>query len=404
MAKSTALATRQANVRSMIEKNQEAIGKALPAHVPASSFVRAAVSLVNRTPKLSECTTQSLVGSLMTSAQLGLSLESFLGEAYLIPYKIKGTMTCQFQIGYKGLLKLAQQGSKAVIRPPRIVHEKDDYVFEYGLHEKLTHTPTREANPGPMVAVYCVITPENSDVPFFVWMWKSEVDAIRKRSRASGDGPWVTDYDAMARKTVLKQALKWVPLSTETERAIALDSMGEAGLEQPTEMEGVVIDVEAEAVTEEEPEPPSGLDAVTEAMKGKKAPSPPPEPPSEPPPEPPAAPEPEEVPEPPPFEPEPPEAQEMAQGLSPEQAARVARPEQKRGRPSNWNVRWEQYHDMLEDKNLVDWILLTTLDHEEFLDDDGIGFDSYENVPVAARKAYHERVMEQIDKVRAEEV
>lgn len=65
-------------------------------------FMRMALSAINNTPKLAECTQISFLAALMNAAQLGLEPNTPLGQAYLIPYNNKGTMECQFQIGYKG--------------------------------------------------------------------------------------------------------------------------------------------------------------------------------------------------------------------------------------------------------------------------------------------------------------
>jgi len=86
----------------------------------------------------------------------------------------------------------------------------------------------------------------------------------------------VTDFDAMARKTYLKQALKWVPLSTEAEHAIALDTMAEAGIEQPVELPAEVAQtLDADFAVEEDgeqEEKPTGLDAVTAKLQGRHTP------------------------------------------------------------------------------------------------------------------------------------
>jgi hypothetical protein len=58
-------------------------------------------------------------------------------------------------------------------------------------------------------------------------MTKAEVDAIRKRSLSGGNGPWVTDYEEMAKKTVIRRLFKMLPVSVEMQRAVSLDEQAE---------------------------------------------------------------------------------------------------------------------------------------------------------------------------------
>jgi len=46
------------------------------------------------------------------------------------------------------------------------------------------------------------------------------LDAIRKRSKSGQSGPWVTDYNEMAKKTVFRRASKWITLSPEVADAL----------------------------------------------------------------------------------------------------------------------------------------------------------------------------------------
>lgn len=79
--------------------------QALPEVITPERFTRMALSALNTTPKLNECTPMSFLAALMNAAQLGLEPNTPLGQAFLIPYNNKGKMECQFQLGYKGLMK-----------------------------------------------------------------------------------------------------------------------------------------------------------------------------------------------------------------------------------------------------------------------------------------------------------
>lgn len=96
------------------------------------------------------------------------------------------------------------------------VHEKDVFDVEYGLEPKLTHKPYLDGDPGKLKGCYVVVRFKGDGVePLIKYMPKSEIDKHRARSKASGSGPWVTDYEEMAKKTVFRSIFKWLPVSIE---------------------------------------------------------------------------------------------------------------------------------------------------------------------------------------------
>jgi RecT family len=106
-----------------------------------------------------------------------------------------------------------------------------------------------------MVAVYAIVRLKDAD-PQWEVMTKAKIDEHRRKySRASGDDtPWITAYEEMARKTVLKRVLKLAPVSVELQRVIAHEEHIEAEL-PPT------VELLPEPVA---PEPsPSKLEALT---------------------------------------------------------------------------------------------------------------------------------------------
>ena len=98
--------TKSMSIADMIKAMEPEIKKALPQVITPERFTRMALSALNTTPKLAECSQMSFLGALMNAAQLGLEPNTPLGQAYLIPYRNKGKLECQFQIGYKGLIDM----------------------------------------------------------------------------------------------------------------------------------------------------------------------------------------------------------------------------------------------------------------------------------------------------------
>jgi len=226
------------NFRGVLEKMKPQIQLALPRHVSPDRMLRIVLTTVQRTPKLLECTRESLLGCIVQCAQLGLEPDGLLGHAYLIPFfnNRQNQHECQLIVGYKGLLKLARQSGEIASISARVVHEKDVFEFEYGLEEKLRHIPSMDEDPGPLLYAYAIFRLKDGATHFDVMSFR-EIEAIRKRSKSGNNGPWVTDFEEMAKKTVLRRASKMSPASIEDRmaRAIALDEKADAGISQQIE-------------------------------------------------------------------------------------------------------------------------------------------------------------------------
>ena len=107
----------------MVKALEPEIRRALPAVITPERFTRMALSAINNTPELADCTPMSFIAALMNAAQLGMEPNTPLGQAYLIPYRNKGTLECQFQLGYKGLIDLAYRTGQIQIIQAQAVRE-----------------------------------------------------------------------------------------------------------------------------------------------------------------------------------------------------------------------------------------------------------------------------------------
>src|SRR5690606_35183329 len=120
-----------------------------------------------------------------------------------------GKVECTFIPGYRGFLDLARRSGQIVSLVARAVHENDFFEYEFGLTENITHKPCM-TDRGALIAVYAIAILKDGGHQFEV-MSKSEVDEIRKQSKSQNNGPWVTHYEEMAKKTVLRRLFKWLP-------------------------------------------------------------------------------------------------------------------------------------------------------------------------------------------------
>lgn len=252
------------NMKDWIVAMKPQIEAALPSVITPERFTRMALTAVSSNPKLANCTPKSFMGALMNAAQLGLEPNTPLGQAYLIPYKNKGVDEVQFQIGYKGLVELAHRSGEFKNIEARVVYENDTFEYEYGLEPKLVHKPAMKDR-GKPIYYYAVFTLVNGGFGFEV-MSKEDIDIHKnKYSQAAGSkySPWNTSYDSMAKKTALKQVLKYAPIKTEFARKINEDETikseisNDMGDIMPEETEAYVVDedgviLDAEEMSEDE--------------------------------------------------------------------------------------------------------------------------------------------------------
>lgn len=205
------------------------LAAALPSHISPDRISRIALTEMRKTPALRECDPYSLFGSIMQASQLGLELGGALGHAYLVPFRSKRGMDAQFIVGYRGMIDLARRSGQIVSLQAHAVHQGDDFDFAYGLDERLHHIPTSDvANRGEIIAFYAVAKLKGGGHQLEV-MWKSEVDAVRAQSKAGNSGPWVSHYEEMGKKTVIRRLFKYLPVSVELQQAVGLDEQADRG-------------------------------------------------------------------------------------------------------------------------------------------------------------------------------
>ncbi|OKP81696.1 recombinase RecT [Paenibacillus sp. P3E] len=217
----TAAPTKGKTINDLFEQMKPAIAQAIPKHLTPDRLLRIATTSIRTNPKLKVCTPESLLGAVMQCAQLGLE-PSILGHAYLIPYKNKGVDECQFQIGYKGLIELARRTGQISSIMAQAVHEKDEFEYEYGINEKLKHVPA-DGDRGPVVKYYSYAKFKDGGYSFMVMSRQDIMIHRDKFSKAKTYGPWVDHFDEMAKKTVLKSLMKYMPISVEFQRAVDQD-------------------------------------------------------------------------------------------------------------------------------------------------------------------------------------
>lgn len=213
------------DIAALIKAMRPEIKKALPEVITVERFTRMALSALSASPQLKECTPMSFLSAMMNAAQLGLEPNTPLGQAYLIPFRNKsGVIECQFQIGYKGLIDLCYRNPMMQVIQAHEVYEKDIFEYELGLNAKLIHKPALYDR-GEVILFYGLYKLTNGGYAFEV-MTKEEISRYAKEYSGAFDSsysPWQNNFVSMAKKTVIKQVLKYAPLTADFRRALASD-------------------------------------------------------------------------------------------------------------------------------------------------------------------------------------
>lgn len=250
------VAKKPTTIHGFLESYKSEIARALPKHMTADRMARIALTEFRKTPALMKCDPATLFGAVIQCAQLGLEPGGALGHAYLIPFenRKRGTTDVQFIVGFRGMIDLARRSGQIVSLEAHAVYAGDDFDCEFGLNSKLHHVPDwdnpNRVSPDQMKFVYAVAKLKDGGTQFEV-MSRAEVDSVRARSKSASNGPWVTDYVAMALKTVIRRMFKYLPVSVEMQRAVALDELAEADISQDNTyvIEGIGTEVSGEPGT-----------------------------------------------------------------------------------------------------------------------------------------------------------
>jgi len=204
-------------IAAYLKKMGPEIEKALPKHMDADRLSRIALTTIRQNPDLLQASLPSLLGAVMQAAQLGLE-PGLIGHCYLVPFNNnkQGTKEVQFIIGYKGMIDLARRSGQIKNIYAHAVYEKDDFDYELGLEPKLNHKPTMEPDKGDFIGAYAVAHFKDGGYQF-EFMPKAEINKRKQRSKAAGSkySPWTTDYEEMAKKTVIRHMWKYLPISIE---------------------------------------------------------------------------------------------------------------------------------------------------------------------------------------------
>lgn len=214
----------------------------------APQFTTSLVTAVNENAKLAECEPQSVLNAALTAASMDLPINQNLGFAYLIPYNTKSGNVCQFQMGYKGFIQLAQRSGyyKTInvtdIRKGEIKgRDRIKGTIEFDFIED-----DKQRDKEPIVGYVAYFELLNG-FEKMLYMSAEQIEQHAKRFSKSykyGGGLWKDDFDSMASKTVLKQLIsKFGPLNTQLQEAVIKDQTVDGEyVDNPAYSEPVVVE------------------------------------------------------------------------------------------------------------------------------------------------------------------
>lgn len=245
----------QSIIQQEFKKIFPAVQSMVPKHMTPERLMRVALASISRTPKLATCAIESIVGAVTACAVMGLE-PNLIGHAYLVPFW-NGKANCmeaQFIIGYKGAIELVRRTGEVSKINAIDVYENDFFYYEYGVNERIIHVPLEMVevkatmdskfaehikgypkylngipkNRGKIIAHYAYYQLKDGSSGFFPMTSEQALEHAKTFSKSKSKtgelyGPWVDHFNAMAKKTCIKEMIKYMPISIEVQEALAKD-------------------------------------------------------------------------------------------------------------------------------------------------------------------------------------
>lgn len=253
------MASQANNPVAVIRQNLTAMAPefkaALPDHIDVDKFTRVAMTAIQTNPQLQNADRRSLFGACVRLAQDGLLPDG--REAALVMFKDKA----QAMPMIAGILKKVRQSGEVSKINAFVVHENDHFKVSYGFDEDVEHIPPGLDKPrGKPIGAYATAVLKDGSRLLEVMSFE-EIEAVRKVSRAANNGPWVSWWGEMARKTVMRRLSKRLPMSTDVEELVRRDD----ALVAPEAAAPALTVIEGSA------EPRSKLDALEDEIEEAEA-------------------------------------------------------------------------------------------------------------------------------------
>lgn len=192
----------------------------------AKRFVADISAVVANNPSLAKCEAGSIISAGLMAQSLNFSMSPSIGQAYLVPFKTRDGHKAQFQVGYKGFIQLAMRSGQFKKIDCKPVHE-GEYQGQDENGDDIVKFANHEFDAKPVVgyrAYFVLLNGFEKSLYMTVEQVKAHATRYSQAYRSETNSPWLTNFDEMAMKTVIKQLIsKWAPLSIDFQRAIEAD-------------------------------------------------------------------------------------------------------------------------------------------------------------------------------------
>ena len=196
--------------KSVQERFEKMLGK------KSAGFLSSLLTLVNNNNLLQKANPTSVLAAAATAASLDLPVNPSLGLAWIVPYG----NGAQFQLGYRGAIALAMRSGQM-----KSIVMTEVYEGECKCWNRFTETfEFGERVSDNIIGYYARFETVNGFVKATFWTKEEVLKHAKRFSKSFNRGPWQTDFDAMAKKTVLLSIIKtYAPMSIEMQSAFESD-------------------------------------------------------------------------------------------------------------------------------------------------------------------------------------
>ena len=196
--------------KSVQERFEKMLGK------KSAGFLSSLLTLVNNNNLLQKANPTSVLAAAATAASLDLPVNPSLGLAWIVPYG----SGAQFQLGYRGAISLAMRSGQM-----KSIVMTEVYEGECKCWNRFTETfEFGDRVSDNIIGYYARFETVNGFVKATFWTKEEVLKHAKRFSKSFNRGPWQTDFDAMAKKTVLLSIIKtYAPMSIEMQQAVVSD-------------------------------------------------------------------------------------------------------------------------------------------------------------------------------------
>jgi len=219
-------------LQGYLETKRDVLVRIAPKGSDVERIMRVALFEAAKNEKLSQCSPVSVYLSLAKACELDLVAGGVLHRCSLVPRwnKGKSTFEADLMIEYTGLMDLVRRSGEVKNFTARCVRENEEFSHSFSLDggEMLHHEPCYEGDPGELRMAYAVCEFKDGSKQVEV-MRRDQVEAVKRCSRYSGQGPWVEHTEEMWRKTVIRRICKYLPLTPQAKAVLEHDINVEYG-------------------------------------------------------------------------------------------------------------------------------------------------------------------------------